>query len=194
MHVTSSFPRGRIARGFTLIELLVTLVIVSVGLLGVAKLQAAAIAETGVARTRSLMTFQAEALAAAMRSNRAFWQSSTAFTQGITINAGGTFSQLPVTLIQPTTSDNTCTATVACSPANLAYDDVNTWATAFGQQFPTATGTIVCAGSASVPETCDITLSWTEHSVAINRTTAAAAAAASGVSQNPSNMVLHVQP
>ena len=191
MFVTSPFPRGPIARGFTLIELLVTLIVVSVGLLGVAKLQAAAIAETGVARTRSLMTYQAEALAAAMRSNEAFWQSSTAFTQGIIISAGGTFTQNPATMVQLGTG---CSNTSACSASNLAYDDVSTWVAAFGQSFPTATGTIVCAGSATVPETCDITLSWTEQSVAINRTTAAVAAAASGVSQNTSSMVLHVQP
>ena len=192
MLVTSSHSRGRSARGFTLIELLVTLVVVSIGLLGVAKLQAAAIAETGVARTRSLMTFQAEALAAAMRANKAFWQSSTAYTQSIVIGAGGTVTPNPVTLVQPTTSGNTCTGTSACSAANMAYDDVNTWAAAFGQRFPTATGSIVCTGSATTPETCDITLSWSERSVAINRTTAAAAV--SGVMQSTSNMVLHVQP
>jgi type IV pilus assembly protein PilV len=193
MHVTSLLSRGRIARGFTLIELLVTLVVVSVGLLGVAKLQAAAIAETGVARTRSLMTFQAEALAAAMRSNEAFWQSSTAFTQSMIISAGGTFAQNPVTMTQY--AGGSCVGTSACTAANLAYDDlISTWGAAFGQSFPTATGTIVCTGSATVPETCDITLSWTEHSVAVNRTSAAAAAAAGGISQNTSSMVLHVQP
>jgi type IV pilus assembly protein PilV len=188
MHMTSASRRARIARGFTLIELLVTLVVVSVGLLGVAKLQAAAVAETGVARTRALMTFQAEALAAAMRSNKGFWQSSTAYTQNITINAGGTFTQAAANMVQPTNSSHTCVSTSACSAANLAYDDVQTWTTAFGQRFPTATGTIACTGSATAPETCDITLSWSEHSVAINRTTSA------GSSQATSTMVLHVQP
>jgi type IV pilus assembly protein PilV len=194
MHVTSSLSRERLARGFTLIELLVTLIVVSVGLLGVAKLQAAAIAETGVARTRSLMTFQAEALAAAMRSNRAFWQSSTAFTQSITIAAGGTVSQNPVTMTQPSTTGNTCVSTSACSASDMAWDDVTSWATAFGHQFPTASGTIVCTGAASTPETCDVTLTWKEHTVAVNRSTATAAAAASGVSENSSYMVLHIQP
>ncbi len=192
MLLTSPLRRKHIERGFTLIELLVTLVVVSVGLLGVAKLQAAAVAETGVARTRSLMTFQAEALAASMRANEAFWQSSTAYTQSIAIAAGGTVSG--GSLVQPGTSDNTCNSTSSCTPANLAYDDVNTWAAAFGQQFPTATGTIACTGSATTPETCDITLTWIEHSVAINRTTAAAATAGNGTSQQTSYMVLHVQP
>ena len=189
MRVTSSHARRRHARGFTLIELLVTLVVVSVGLLGVAKMQAAAIAETGVARTRSLMTFQAEALAAAMRANKGFWQSSSVYSQTINIPVGG---PPPLgNMVQPTTTDHTCISTSLCTPANVAYDDViNTWAPVFVQQFPTASGTIACAGSATVPVTCDITLSWTEHSVAVNRTTAA------GTTNTPplSTMVLHVQP
>ncbi len=186
MLVNRSPSRSR-ARGFTLIELLITLVIVSVGLLGVAKMQAAAVAESGVARTRSLMTFQAEALAASMRANKGFWQSSTAYTQSFTIPAGGPFTA-PSTMTAPGTSDGTCNKTTSCTSANMAYDDVNTWATAFNKQFPTATAGIVCNGGASVPETCDITLTWTEHTVAINRSTA------TGAATSTANIVLHVQP
>jgi len=187
MLVTSSHSRSRVERGFTIIELLVTLVIVSVGMLGVAKLQAAAVAETGVARTRSLMTFQAEALASAMRANKGFWQSSTAYSQSISIVAGGTTSG-GTGLAQPGTADHTCTSTSTCTPANIAYDDLKTWVTAFGAAFPAATGTIVCSGSATAPETCDITLTWAERTVAINRTTAA------GSSSTNASVVLHVQP
>lgn len=189
MLVTSTPSRGRIARGFTIIELLVTLVVVSVGMLGVAKLQAAAMAETGVARTRSLMTFQAEALAAMMRSNKGFWQSSTAFTQSITIPAGtGAFTG-GTGFVQPTTTDHTCNSpATACTTANLAYDDLTTWKTNFSKAFPAASGTITCSGSATLPETCDITLSWAERTVAVNRTTAL------GTSSNTANLVLHVQP
>ena len=184
---------SRRQRGFTLIELLITLVIVSVGLLGVAKLQAAAVAESGIARTRSLMTFQAETLAAAMRANKAFWQSSTAYTQNISIAAGGAVSQTTVTLTAPSTSDSTCNNTSSCTPANVAYDDVHSWANAFGTAFPAATGTVVCTGSATVPETCIITLTWQERAVAINRT-AASAAVAAGTNLSNSYVILHVQP
>ena len=182
--------RGHREAGFTLIELLITLVIVSVGLLGVAKLQAAAVAETAVARTRSLMTFQAEALASNMRANKAFWQSSSTYSQTVTIPAAstGNFTQSPSNLVIPTTSDTTCVSTSSCSAANLAYDDMRTWAKSFGARFPAATGSISCTGSATVPVSCDITLNWTERTVAINRSTAA------GPSQNASTMVLHVQP
>jgi type IV pilus assembly protein PilV len=190
MLVTSFPSRGRVERGFTIIELLVTLVIVSIGMLGVAKMQAAAVAETGVARTRSLMTFQAEALAAMMRSNKAFWQSSTAFTQNITIPAGtSTTPQGATGLVQPSTTDHTCNSpATACTAANLAYDDLYTWKANFSKAFPLATGTIACTGSATTPETCDITLNWSERTVAVNRTTAA------GTSTANASMILHVQP
>ncbi len=134
------------------------------------------------------MTFQAEALAAAMRANKAFWQSSTAYSQNFTIPAGGTSYTPPSPMVVPGTTDTTCSATTACTPANMAYDDVKNWANAFNQQFPTGTATVVCNGGASIPETCDITLSWTEHSVAINRSTAG------GASTSTANIVLHVQP
>jgi len=171
--------------GFTLIELLVTLVIVSVGLLGVAKLQAAAVAETAVARTRSLMTYQAQALASAMRANRAYWQGTTAYT--VTIKNDGTWTA--ASGMSAPGGGGTCVGVSTCSAGNLAYDDVNTWYQSFHARFPTATGTIACtAGSATVPESCDITLSWNERTVAINRTTAAGTSSATGT------IVLHVQP
>ena len=192
MLVTPSLPRGRAERGFTIIELLVTLVIVSIGMLGVAKMQAAAVAETGVARTRSLMTFQAEALAAMMRSNKGFWQSSTAYTQNITIPAGTSATNVTgaTGTVAPTTTDGTCNSPsgTGCTPAQLAYDDLKTWKTASSKAFPAASGTIVCTGSATTPETCDITLNWSERTVAVNRTTAA------GSSSATATLVLHVQP
>jgi len=193
MHLTS---RSRIRRpagiapvrgeaGFTLIELLVTLVIVSVGLLGVAKLQAAAVAETTVARTRSLMTYQAQAIAAAMRSNRAYWQGTTAYT--VTFKNDGTW--VAASGMTAPGGTGTCVSVSTCSAGNLAYDDMNTWYTSFHARFPAATGTVGCtAGSATVPESCDITLSWDERTVAINRTTAA------GTSSSTGTIVLHVQP
>jgi type IV pilus assembly protein PilV len=145
------------------------------------------VAETAVARTRSLMTFQAEALAAAMRANKSFWQSSTAYTQSISFPAGAANAFTGGTgMTAPGTG--TCVSTSSCTAGNLAYDDLTTWKTAFSTRFPAATGTIVCTGSATTPETCDITLNWTERTVAINTTTAA------GTSTANANLVLHVQP
>jgi type IV pilus assembly protein PilV len=63
----------RRARGFTLLEVMVALVITSIGLLGIAKIQALAYASTGTASMRSLVALQAAGLAAAMHADRGYW-------------------------------------------------------------------------------------------------------------------------
>jgi prepilin-type N-terminal cleavage/methylation domain-containing protein len=60
-------------RGFSLIEVLVALIVVSVGLLGIAKMQAVAYSSTGVASKRSLAAIEAASLASSMHANRAYW-------------------------------------------------------------------------------------------------------------------------
>jgi type IV pilus assembly protein PilV len=173
--------------GFTLIELLVTLVIVSVGMLGLVKLQAAAMAETSTSRTRSIMAYQAESLAGAMRANSAYWAASAAAAPNVTIPAGSSPATDNASTLG-TAPAGGCTAT-ACAPAQLARWDIDQWKSNFSSQFPSATGTVVC-GSSTGPNSCDITLNWGEHSVAINRTTAAAGSTRTGTG----TLVVHVQP
>ena len=186
MRTRHSFARAE--RGFTLIELLVTLVIVSVGLLGMAKLQAAAVAESQVSRVRSLMTFQAESLSGMMSANRSYWGSSTGTKSGFTV-AAGTGAVVDTSSDGSMKSGGTCT-TGTCSPAQIAYYDASTWATAFSAQFPTGAAAVTCSTpSATVPTTCDIKLTWAEHYVAMNRATAAGTS-----SDTTLNMILHVQP
>ena len=183
--------RSTISRGFTLIELMITLLIVSVGMLGLAKLQAAAIAESSVSRTRSLMTFQAESLSGMMQSNRGYWAVTTGTLPNFSVGTVAT----PVTdnagTLDTTTTD--CT-TSSCTPARVAGLDVKAWANDLLKQFPTASGGVVCTNASVLPTTllpttCDITLRWAEHYVAINKTATDAAA-----STGTSSMVLHVQP
>ncbi|WP_425531315.1 type IV pilus modification PilV family protein, partial [Metallibacterium scheffleri] len=47
------FAPNRPARGFSLVEVLVALIVVAVGLLGIAKMQALLLADTGVSRLRT---------------------------------------------------------------------------------------------------------------------------------------------
>jgi len=179
------------AAGFTLIEILVTVAIVAVGLLGLAKLQAAAISETQTSRTRSVITMQAESLANAMRSDRAFWASTTSLPS-FTIAAGGTVTYggaFPAAHAGGCTSPST-----ACSSGEMARDDVSFWATGFGSQFPTATGSMSCSTASSTgPTTCDLSLTWTENIIAINRS-AGAASGSTAAHSNTNYLVLHIQP
>src|SRR5579862_9783339 len=61
------------ARGFTLLEVMVALMVTTIGLLGIAKLQALAYASTGSASVRSLVALQVAGLAAAMHADRGYW-------------------------------------------------------------------------------------------------------------------------
>jgi type IV pilus assembly protein PilV len=168
-------------RGFTLIELMITLVVVSVGLLGLAKLQAAATAETQVSRTRSIMAYQAESLAGTMRANRAYWANATGALPTVSIAGGKAISS-------DSTGVQDC-ATMICNAAQMAMHDLDFWAAAYAKRFPAATAAIAC-GVESGPATCDITLTWPERYVAINRSTAPAAGGAPPVG----TLVVHVQP
>jgi type IV pilus assembly protein PilV len=189
VHLTRRRPAaGARARGFTLIELLVTLAVVAFGLMGLAKLQAAATAETQVSRIRSVMTFQAESLAAALRANRAYWANADATTQPtVAVAAGtGTFTNTDTTAGPGAWKD--CVAQ-SCTAAQMAVYDLQAWATAFNGQFPAASAQVACATS-SGPVSCDITLQWPERYVAINRSTAPVA----GDTNPTGTLVVHVQP
>ena len=184
--------------GFTLVELLITMLIVTIGLLGLAKLQATAVSNTSVARTRALMTFQAESLAGMIRANPGFWVTSgtTSIYPDFKFNTDGAGNVNSSTgmVVAPLGCLNIAGT---CTPANLAYDDMYTWAAAFKLAFPGASATIVCVpvgggncgANPTSPHGYDITLTWQQKLVAMNRSTVN--------TTNPStpvSMVMHVQP
>jgi type IV pilus assembly protein PilV len=189
--------------GFTLIELMITVLIVTIGLLGLAKLQATAVSNTAASRTRALMTYQAESLAGMIRANKGFWvtSGSTAVDRWFKVSAAG--APTDSGQMQKLGSTGSCVDVGTCTPENLAYDDMYTWAKAFNDgtansAFPGAQASIVCvpvtgstcAANPATPHGYDITLTWNQKQVAVNRSTATTAAtAASAVS-----MVMHVQP
>lgn len=67
----SDFRQGRAARGFTLLEILIALVILSIGLLGVAGMQYASLRANHHAYLRSQATFLAYDIVDRMRANMA---------------------------------------------------------------------------------------------------------------------------
>ena len=156
-HFTVTTARSG-AGGFSLVEVLVALVIIGVGMLGIAKLQALAYATTGTSALRSLAALQASSLASAMHANRNYWS---------VVPAGFQFQFTGNTIT--TTTDNTLTGTKcssACAAGPLAAYDVQQWLAAVNAILPNATGIISCP--ATNPVTCGITLSWGESNVAIN--------------------------
>ncbi|PMU83799.1 type IV pilus modification protein PilV, partial [Pseudomonas sp. GW704-F3] len=84
-------------RGFSLVEVMVALVVMSVGMLGIAKMQAAALSNTAVASTRSLAAIEASSLAASMHANRGYWSSPAVATSITLTGATVTPNVAPVT-------------------------------------------------------------------------------------------------
>jgi type IV pilus assembly protein PilV len=185
MHMSSSRSPRRAAAGFTLVELLVTVLIVSVGMLGLIKMEAAGVSESQVSRVRSLLTFQAESLAGMMRADRGYWASTTAAGPTYVFN-GTSFSPSLGTAVD-------CTAST-CTTDQMAKSDLSAWGAAFQTAFPGATANITCvtptaaacAVGSSIPTTYDIKLTWTEKTIAVNRSSTGGTGSVS--------LVLHVQP
>lgn len=157
------------ALGFSLIEVMVALIVISVGLLGIAKLEALALSSTTTASNRSLAALQASSLAAAMHVNRGYWSQGDA--SGATVTAVGTTiavsSGLAPNLTASLAAGPVCTSTVTpCSVSDLAAYDLTNWVGWLQAVLPNTT-TVVACGTAP-PVSCTIRLTWNESSVATN--------------------------
>jgi type IV pilus assembly protein PilV len=161
------------ARGFSLIEVLVALVVVSVGLLGIAKMQALAYASTGVASKRSLAAIEASSLASSMHANRTYWATGAGAVT-VTVNKTVITSTDPALVA---VTDCTTAGSAPCVPSAVAAYDVQSWVTGLAALLTNDQASIVCA-TAAVPVTCVITITWSENAVAVNSQEAAAATAA----------------
>jgi type IV pilus assembly protein PilV len=163
------------AGGFTLIEVLVALIVTAIGLLGIAKIQALAYANTGTASVRALVAIQASGLAATMHANRVYWSLGSAPS--------------PLTITNTTISDNTLNTTATgvtdcdlggasapCTPAILAAFDLHTWARGISGLLPGANPvtTITCnPTNVTLTLNCVIQITWNENTVSLNAQSAA---------------------
>jgi type IV pilus assembly protein PilV len=185
------------ARGFTLVEVMVALIIISIGMLGIAKLQGLSLSSTAGSRTRALAAIEASSLAAAMQANRAYWSASGSLPGSIavaTAAAGATTvtstsSTMQTSLNQavgtlcPSVGTNApslscyCVSTGAArctTPVDLAGSDLYDWSQGLGSLLPNATATVTC-NNAVLPVDCVITILWTENAVSLNAQEASAA-------------------
>ena len=139
-------------------EVMVALVVSTVGLLGLAKMESLAISSTSVAGSRSLAAIEASSLAAAMHANPGFWQSGVV-TPYVISNAVNPFAGSPPCTTPGATS---------CVPQAMAFNDLNQWAVAVNKVLPGYLATINCSQVIGAPVTCTIQLQWSENGVAVN--------------------------
>jgi type IV pilus assembly protein PilV len=131
------------SRGFTLLEALIGFMILSIGMLGIASLQAISLKAGKTSVYGSVAIMKVEELLESMRANPAALS---------TYSGGGT--------------NNACTGTKVCSDVELAQDDVYWWNENLKAGLPSAVITAVTVTPAVAPSkmaTVKVDLSWKER-------------------------------
>lgn len=175
--------------GMGLIEVLVAVLVIAVGLFGLAKMQALSVSNAALSSTRSIIALQAGSFAALLHGNKAYWQGGAGATlcTGTTCTLSGSatsiFGAAPALSACQSTS-----ALTSCTGAQVAALDINTWMGNMNTLVPNYVLTLTCSGT---PTNCSIRVTWYEKAVGMNQTTATFAAANSGVQQA---YYLYVQP
>jgi type IV pilus assembly protein PilV len=154
-----------------MLEVLITMTIVSIGLLGLAKMQAGSLSNTQATRVRALVALQASSLAAAMHGNRGYWAAGAAPAAW---SAAGSVITDPSGVLSR--SGVNCAVGQVCDAPTLAAYDVQSWVATMNAQFPSYSANVNCTTSVSAPISCALQVLWTEKVVAYNRSTAASAA------------------
>jgi type IV pilus assembly protein PilV len=200
MSLTTVTPAGT-PRGFTLVEVMVSLIVISVGLLGVVGMEAMALSSSANGRMRSLASLEAAGLAATMHANRDFW---SVFPANVTVQGSTSAITDPAGSITDPSGKLKATAdchNAHCDPDALAAYDTQRWVTTLNQLLPYPTAAIKCDNS-TIPLTCLISIVWVESAVGLSaeqrtaEATAAATVAGGGTAPGFENntYTLFVQP
>jgi type IV pilus assembly protein PilV len=186
--------------GFSLVEVMVALVVVSIGLLGIAKMQALALSSTGTAKMRSLASIQAASLASTLRADRSYWSAITA-NLTVTVNATGVVTSVQDASLNAVPASHCNSVAAPCTSAQVAAQDLRDWADTLVAVLPgLTTAVITCQvdATAANPVTCSIQLNWNENVVALNTATSATATATQNKNAlsatSPTQYILYVQP
>lgn len=132
-------PRSAVlARGFSLLEVLVAVLILSIGLLGIAGLQITGLRYAAAANIQYVASLQVLDMAERMRANMA----------GVTAGAYNSISGIG--------SDPGCISS-SCSPSQMAATDAYQWNSTNARVLPSGTGTVTSNGNLFT-----INISWNE--------------------------------
>ena len=131
------FSSNRKVKGFTLLEILVTLVILAIGLLGVASLQLNALRFSHSAYMRTQASLLAYDMADRMRANR-----NSIYTTDI----GDSYSSVD--------------CSTSCDPIDIRDLDLYEWKQALSQRLPSGDGNIIAPTTGAYIYT--ITIQWND--------------------------------
>jgi type IV pilus assembly protein PilV len=172
MQLIKRTPARARAGGFSLIEVMVAVLVISIGLLGIAKMQALALSNTGNSRVRALAALEAASLTSIMQADRTYWTGTPVVGTDlvVTLASGSITSSTDATL---TTMQNCASGGSApCTAAEMAAYDLQLWS-------PTMTGStgVIPNGNVNIdcnlpaagsPVTCTVTFGWNENLVNSN--------------------------
>jgi type IV pilus assembly protein PilV len=128
--------------GFNIIEVLVALVVLAVGMLGIASLYIVTLRSSGSALQRTQAINLASDLGDRIRANR---------------NAGPAYEGAAAA-----DGDDCLGAAATCTPAEMAAHDLFLWQAQIQQIFPGAPAGTVDVDDTTTPDTYAITVSWRE--------------------------------
>jgi type IV pilus assembly protein PilV len=171
---------ARRAAGFSLVEVLVALIVIAVGMLGIAKMHALALSATASAGTRSLVALEAAGFAASMHANRDYWAGTAALVTNVTVSGGtATVDVFPTA--------QSCTS--ACTSTQMAAYDLQSFGAALAQIVPAANANISCQ-NASPPESCTITVTWLENNGGLTTATSGTVISSAAITSAPTGNLL----
>ena len=173
-------PRHR--GGFSLVEVLVALIVIAVGMLGIAKMHALALSGTGSAGTRSLVAIEAAGLAASLHANRDYWSSTSQLVTNVSVSTGVVSIDVPALA-----AAQTCSA--GCTSTQMAAYDLQSFGAALAQIVPAATTNISCQNGVP-PQSCTITVTWLENITGMNNPAANTTITSAAVSTAPTSNLL----
>lgn len=177
-------------RGFSLVEVMVAVVVICVGLLGIAKMQSLAMSSTNMARMRSLAALEAASLASAMHANRSFWAGANGNPAPPALITYNPPPGAGLSGIGSYPGGNACNQ---CTPTEIADYDFGNWINSLNGVLPGATATVAC-NSATPPTNCTITITWSENPVAMTQQEAQQSAANPVAGFNNPTYTLDVEP
>lgn len=137
--------------GFTLLEALVTIVVVSIGMLGLLGLQTVSIANTQTSAARSQATIAADNIADRLRANPDGAQAKN-------------YVYTPSTSRPPAAPSKKCVSSTVCSASEMAKYDTWQWDKGLSERLPNGRGFLAC--TESVGSSCrawTVTVVWSEQ-------------------------------
>ncbi len=160
----------RAQAGLTFVEVLVAVVIISIGLLALARLQGVGVYNNHISHLHSIASIYTENMASLMRANVAAVNANDYASNAApaTINYATVRTTYDPTIVDCRTLFTS--GTTACTPAEQAQVDAFNWASALWNVLPSGTGTVTCndsdGGTDADPctdgSTHTISVSWNE--------------------------------